>query len=154
MFENKFPILAIFLLIFLTVGIASASENITDERALDDQSSCQCLDEAPSDEIRNNESLPAVDVESKTATKIETCNVNAYYKENSKLVGYLKDNGGQPVSHKRVSISINEKTYEKITDDDGKILLKLNLKPGTYSANIKFDGMTTSLQAMQMRLLK
>lgn len=83
MFENKFPILAILLLIFLTAGMASASENITDEMALDDQSSCQCLDEAPSDEIRNNESLPAVDVESKTATKIETSNVNAYYKENS-----------------------------------------------------------------------
>lgn len=56
------------------------------------------------------------------------------------MVAYLRDNGGQPVSHKRVSISINEKTYEKITDDEGKILLKLNLKPGTYSANIKFDG--------------
>ena len=39
-----------------------------------------------------------------------------------------------------VSISINEKTYDKITDKTGKIVLKLNLKPGTYAATIRFSG--------------
>lgn len=140
MFENKFLILPLLLLVLLTIGIASASENIT-EIAFDGQSSYPSIDDAPiTDEINNNESLPVYDVQSKAGTKIESKNVKAYYKENSLLVGYLKDNDNQPLSHKRVSISINEKTYEKITDNTGKIVLKLNLKPGTYAAKFRFDG--------------
>lgn len=46
----------------------------------------------------------------------------------------------QPISNKKVSILINSKIYDRTTDVDGKIVLKLNLRPGTYSAKVKFDG--------------
>ena len=89
----------------------------------------------------NNESASvAEDMQSLTDTTIKTKNINTYYKEKCEWTAYLKDFNNKPISNKMVSISINEKTYDKITDKTGKIVLKLNLKPGTYAATIRFSG--------------
>ena len=89
----------------------------------------------------NNESASvAEDMQSLTDTTIKTKNINTYYKEKCEWTAYLKDFNNKPISNKMVSISINEKTYDKITDKTGKIVLKLNLKPGTYAATIRFHG--------------
>ncbi len=138
--NKKFLIVPILLLILLTIGIASASENVTDDISLQETSS-QRMDDAPvMEEIKINESSAIDDIQSKIDTKIESKNVNTYYKENSELVGYLKDTNNQPIQNKKVSISINSKTYDRITDITGKVVLKLNLKSGTYTATFKFDG--------------
>ena len=89
----------------------------------------------------NNESASvSEDMQSLTDTTIKTKNINTYYKEKCEWTAYLKDFNNKPISNKMVSISINEKTYDKITDKTGKIVLKLNLKPGTYAATIRFSG--------------
>ena len=89
----------------------------------------------------NNESASvSEDMQSLTDTTIKTKNINTYYKEKCEWTAYLKDFNNKPISNKMVSISINEKTYDKITDKTGKIVLKLNLKPGTYAATIRFHG--------------
>ena len=89
----------------------------------------------------NNESASvSEDMQSMADTKIEAKNINTYYKEKCEWAAYLKDFSNNPISNKKVSISINEKTYDKITDKTGKIVLKLNLKPGTYAATIRFSG--------------
>ena len=89
----------------------------------------------------NNESASvAEDMQSLTDTTIKTKNINTYYKEKCEWTAYLKDFGNNPISNKKVSISINGKTYDKITDKTGKIVLKLNLKPGTYTAAVRFAG--------------
>ena len=82
----------------------------------------------------------AEDMQSMADTKIEAKNINTYYKEKCEWTAYLKDFGNNPISNKKVSISINGKTYDKITDKTGKIVLKLNLKPGTYTAAVRFAG--------------
>ena len=144
MSNKKFLIFPILLLILLSIGFVSASDNSTDEIDLGDESSSLNVDETPMDEeIESavNESSNSVEGNSNLVnTKIDAKDVTTYYKENSEFVSYLKDSNNQPISNKRVSILINNKIYDRTTDVEGKIVLKLNLKPGTYCAKVKFDG--------------
>ena len=144
MSSKRFLIVPILLLILLSIGFVSASDNGTDEIALIDESVSQPVDEnSLNDEIDNDinsSSNMGVDESCPMSTKIESEDVTTYYKENSEFVSYLKDSNNQPISNKRVSILINNKIYDKTTDIEGKIVLKLNLKPGTYCAKVIFDG--------------
>ena len=140
MLMNKnYLMLSILLLIFLTMGIVSANENITDDISLNDEIPSQDISETPlSHEIESdaNEHIQ----NSQETTIIEAKDVKTYYKEKYNLVAYLKDSSNQPISNKKVSILINDKNYDKVTDKLGKVVLKLNLKPGTYAAKINFAG--------------
>ena len=144
MSSKRFLIVPILLLILLSIGFVSASDHGTDEIALIDESVSQPVDEnSLNDEIDNDingSSNRGVDDSCPMSTKIESEDVTTYYKENSEFVSYLKDINNQPISNKRVSILMNSKIYDRTTDDEGKIVLKLNLKPGTYCAKVKFDG--------------
>ncbi len=139
-YDKKFLIVPIFLLILLTIGMVSASEDI----ALDNNVSSQDISETQIiEEIDDNasESTQAIEDSPGIAdTKIETKDVKTYYKENSELVAYLKDSNNQPIANKKVVISLNNKNYDEITDNLGKVVLKLNLNPGTYKAKISFAG--------------
>ena len=116
-------------------------ESSTIDQEVDDQTSIQSI-EIPitSAGYENESSMSIEDVLSQMNTKIESKDVTNYYNENSELVGYLKDSNNQPISGKNVSISINNMAYDRITDNLGKVVLKLNLKPGVYTASIKFAG--------------
>ena len=141
MSNKKFLIIPILLLILLSIGFVSASDNGTDEIALSDESISQPVDETPINEEIDNDINGSSNIDScPVSTKIESEDVATYYKENSEFVSYLKDCNNQPISNKKVSILINSKIYDRTTDVDGKIVLKLNLRPGTYSAKVKFDG--------------
>jgi 5-hydroxyisourate hydrolase-like protein (transthyretin family) len=133
-------ILIVSVLLILSIGIVSASDDI----AADNNITSQDIAEIQSiDEVDDNisESLEAVDDSPiPENTKIEAKDVKTYYKENSELVAYLKDSNNQPIANKKVSILIDNKNYDKVTDKLGKVILKLNLKPGTYTARINFAG--------------
>lgn len=149
MFNKKSFFISMLLLIFLTIGMVSASDNLTDEVSLDD-ASAQSIETPISSEIESNaneSSQISEDAPSQVNTKMEAKDVTTYYKEKSELVGYLKDTNNQPISGKKVSISINNKVYDKITDNSGKVVLKLNLKPGTYTASVKFAGPAADLDS-------
>ena len=140
---NKFFLISLLILIFLSIGMVSASDNSTDEISLDNQTSVQSIETQLNSEIErdtNQSSQIVEDAPSQVNTKIESKDVTTYYKEKSELVSYLKDSNNHPISGKKVTISINNKAYDKITDNQGKVTLKLNLKPGTYTAVIKFAG--------------
>jgi hypothetical protein len=152
------------------MGIVSASDNVTDDVNLVEEPLSQSVDETPVIEEAEDEvvdSSPVEEVESsiadsspveevksissespkvvkdapkKVTTKIQAKDVTTYYKEKSQFVSYLKDSNNKPISNKKVSISIGNKVYNKVTDNAGKIVLKLNLKPKTYAATIKFAG--------------
>jgi hypothetical protein len=121
------------LLLFISIGAVSANDNVTDDVSLDEESLLTGIDETPVAEI--NESSPTIQ-----DSHIEVKDVKTYYKEKSTLVSYLKDDKNQSISNKKVSIFINNKGYDRITDNVGKVVLKLNLKPGTYTAKIMFAG--------------
>ena len=133
---NRHLIFLILLLAFFSVAIVSANENVT----ADEQTVLQSAEELPVlEEIENTANESSVG-DAYQSTEIVTKDVRTYYKEDFQLVGYLKDSNSQPISNKKVSISINNKNYNRITDNLGKVVLKLNLKPGTYAASFKFLG--------------
>ena len=136
--NRNYSIILLLLLIFLTAGIVSANENITDDISIQEETSVQNVSETPVNEVI--ESDADENVQNSQETAIEAKDVNTYYKEKSELVAYLKDSNSQPIANKKVLISISNKNYDKITDNLGKVVLKLNLKPGTYTAKISFAG--------------
>lgn len=137
---KKYSIILIFLLIFLTVGVVSANENITDDLSLSDETDSQDISQTPvAEEIESNVIDETVNNPQKD-TSIKAKDVKTYYKEKSDLVAYLTDDNNQPIANKKVSIAIDNKNFDKTTDKAGKVVLKINLKPGTYAAKINFAG--------------
>lgn len=131
---NKIILLCIFLLAILTLSSVNATEDLLQYNLTDNG-------EEPieiSANEKNNET--SSDLIQPISTKIESSDVNTYYKEKSELIGYLKDDNNNPISNRNISISLNGKTYTKLTDKSGKFLLNLNLKPNTYKTTITFNG--------------
>ena len=126
------------LLIFLTVGVVSANDNITDDISLNGKMSSQNVSETPVTEEIGSDGND--NVQNFEETTIQTKDVNTYYKEKSELVAYLKDSNNQPIANKKILISLNNKNYDKLTDNLGKVILKLNLNPGTYTVKFSFAG--------------
>ncbi|MCQ2977534.1 MAG: Ig-like domain-containing protein [archaeon] len=74
-------------------------------------------------------------------TSLDANNVTVMYNNGSNLIIYLKDINGKAIASKSVSITINGKTYTKMTNGDGKVSISLNtLVPKTYTTNISFSG--------------
>lgn len=141
MFKNKLLFLLILVIFLIGCGVVSANENITDVNAIEnvhedvERDDSISLSEEDSQDLQDSSQKPG-----KVDTHIQSGDVNNYYKESSELVSYLKDDNNQLISNKMLSISINDKIYNKNTDNEGKIVLKLNLKPGVYHATVKFAG--------------
>ena len=76
----------------------------------------------------------------KAKTKITASNLNAYYNDKSSLKICLRDSNNNALKGKAVKITINHKTYTKVTNEFGLVALKLNLKPKKYNVRIAFDG--------------
>lgn len=139
--KNKIFFILVSLLFILSISNAFAVDNVSDNATIENPVDCEDVGESLTVDKSDSSSNDSSQVVSEEIdTKIETKNVNTYYKENSYLVSYLKDTDNNPVSNKNVSIFINNKVYNKNTDALGKVVLKLNLKPGTYTATIKFNG--------------
>ena len=136
--NRTYSIILLLLLIFLTVGVVSANENITDDISLNDEISSQNVSETPITEEIESEGND--NIQDFQETTIEAKDVKTYYKEKSNFVAYLKDSNSNPIANKKIVISLDNKNYDEITDNLGKVVLKLNLNPGTYKAKISFAG--------------
>lgn len=69
-----------------------------------------------------------------------TCNnLSMYYDGKDKLKIVLKNSNGKAFSGQAITVKINSKTYNLITDSKGEAYLDINLNPGTYVANIVFE---------------
>lgn len=56
------------------------------------------------------------------------------------ITAYLKNAFGKAYKNQTISFIINGKTYNKTTDSDGKVTLKIKLSPGTYNLTIYYPG--------------
>lgn len=88
----------------------------------------------------DNIALDGTDDAVKSDTVIEAVDIDAYYKEESNFTGYLKDADSQPIKNRTLKVDINGKTYEKITDDSGRVTLPVSLSANDYGITVAFDG--------------
>ena len=123
------------LFFIFSFGAVYASDNVTEDFSLNSDAILEnevCVfDNVSANQIVNDD---------KVNTKIESSDINSYYKEKNELVSYLKDDMGNPVQNKTLSILLNGKTYDKTTDAKGSVKLGINLKPGNYDVLINFAG--------------
>jgi len=73
-------------------------------------------------------------------TIIEADDLAVEYGSGKKLAVILKDDEGNALKGKSILIKLNGLNHTVLTDDDGKATLTIDSLPGTYLAEILFDG--------------
>lgn len=88
----------------------------------------------------NNQTI-RIPVKQRATSSITASDISAYYKTNMELEVQLKDGNNSALSNKTITISINNKSYNLISDSYGKVKLNISdLSPGSYNAMISFAG--------------
>jgi hypothetical protein len=64
--------------------------------------------------------------------------VDMYYKDGSQFVVTLKNHNKKVMKNEKIKITVNEKTYVRKTDSQGKARLTIGLKSGTYKVKTTF----------------
>ena len=130
-FMKKFFLFLILLIIMVSCGFVSASENKTD--VIFEQDTIQ---HSIDDEYEDFKVEPF-----KTPTKFDVKNASGYYKDKINLEITLKDLNDTSLINKSVNIHFNGKIDNKTTNGLGKVILSYdNLKPGIYCGVVKFNG--------------
>ena len=86
----------------------------------------------------------------KNNTKLSVQRSNATFLKGESFGVYLKDRNNQPVSDKKIKITINGKTYTKTTNDKGLARLALDIKEGTYKVDILYKNSTNSFMSSSL----
>ena len=89
-------------------------------------------------------------------TKLTASNLNLYYQNNSKLVVKLLDKNNKALANKKITFTIDGKTYSKTTDSKGQASFDINNKAGTYKTTVKFSatGYETASKSVTVKVLK
>ena len=75
-----------------------------------------------------------------TNTQIKSNNLNILYQSAGTLTATLTDVNGIILPGKNIKITVGGNTYNKVTDNQGNVALKLSLAAGTYKVTIAFEG--------------
>ena len=67
--------------------------------------------------------------------------VKMIYHDGTRFTSTLTDKKGNPIRDAAIEITINGRSYDKITDEKGSVSLGLNLDSGIYSVVVKFKGL-------------
>lgn len=137
----------IFIFLFLICAVSAAdSENGTISIQQPDPNQDLCKLSADNDKDKL-ESDPAecdkLEAATKTAVEkkevvLKASNVKMYYKDGSKFSVTLKDKNKKAIGKAKITIKINGKSYEKITDKKGAASLNIKLKSGSYTVLTNF----------------
>ncbi|MDO5815642.1 MAG: right-handed parallel beta-helix repeat-containing protein, partial [Methanobrevibacter sp.] len=76
----------------------------------------------------------------KISTKIVASNYAMFIKKATYYKVTLKDSNGNPLSSQKVTIKVNKKTYKVKTNSKGVAKVKLKLKKGKYTVQIRYAG--------------
>ena len=138
---KRILLLMLITLTLLSITAVSAEDNatlISDEIAVDDEP----LAQDTSDEIMGNDTGGGdeSDVEvNKTDSTITASNVKGYESFTTTVNIKLTSNG-TALSSRALQIILNGVTYNKITDANGEVKLKVKLDKGKYTAKITYLG--------------
>lgn len=159
--KNILILILIFALI-LSVSSVSASEsdnvNLNDGDSLDtaienDMGNTEIenigedtiLQEGDSGDSSNNEtSDDTTDTEEETVS-ITAKDLTKYYKGNGSYSARLVDGNGNAIPNRLVSITFNNRVYNRTTDENGFVSLSINSNVGTYKISVKDLTSGTSL---------
>ena len=108
--------------------------SLDDVVSLDSQQnySSNLKEESGNNDLIGNESLKL--------TRINAPGLTMYYKDGRSFSGYLTDIDGVPLAGMPISLKTNYMTYNRITDENGRFSLAINLSPGIYPIQLKFNG--------------
>ena len=67
--------------------------------------------------------------------------VKMIYHDGTRFTATLTDKKGNPIRDAAIEITVNGRSYDKITDEKGSVSLGLNLDSGIYSVVVKFKGL-------------
>lgn len=117
----------------MTLSAVSATENVT--------SDSDVLSETDSDELSvlDDEATLSDSGNQTVSSEITSSDVVGYSSFETDISARLTSEG-KPLSSKTVKISVADKSYSRTTDSNGKIVLSLDLKKGTYNALFTFEG--------------
>ncbi len=79
-----------------------------------------------------------LDVIKPVGTKLSVKSSIVY--KNNNLIVYLKTSANKALAKQKVKITLLGKTYERTTDKNGAVSLKIRLSPKSYSININYSG--------------
>ena len=139
-FNKISAILLIFVLLFLSLSIVSASENVTDVPLESDEVIADEIAESDDDSQDDSIDVKCNDSGDKTDTNVEVDSLDSYYTKKTDLTGYLKDFNGTPLKNKKLVINVVGKNYNVSTNDEGMFKLPINLRANTYKVLIRFAG--------------
>ena len=130
------------LLLFVFIGAASASENVTDTVSADIDNSVpvssgnDTIDIPAGEKVRESadNDTPAV---IKKPTKIVTKSVSGKQKKNVKLAVTLKDSTGKVIKNSYVTFKYSGKTYKVKTNSYGKATITVKLPNAKYYKTVK-----------------
>lgn len=134
--KSAILLIIIFALISINLVFANDVNETTFEHTCDDvEISVNQQDEVYEQTVSdsyNNLSV-ANDNGNSAENSIKSSDVTKYYSTNNRYTAYFSDNHGFALDKTTVTVKIsNGKTYSQKTDSNGKLSLKINLKPGTY----------------------
>ena len=78
----------------------------------------------------------AISMEKETQIAMDLIEIN----QGDNLTITLTDENGNPIADQEVKITINNKTYNRTTDNTGRCQLGINLDFGDYEITLKYDG--------------
>lgn len=147
--NKKIFTVLIFFLFILTLSAVSAEDSLTAD-SRDSIESIQINDESTKEILINSADENAIDdTENENISYKKDSNQasNKSYKASAKtktLTGTFKTANGNVVKGKKISFTINGKTYTATTNAKGVASVKVSLsKKGTYTCTAKFNGDTT-----------
>ncbi|WP_458454769.1 putative glycoside hydrolase [Methanobrevibacter sp.] len=130
--------LSIVLILLFAVATVSANDNATANFTLTQEIS---LDENPTSDVLKDDSQDNVieEVENKSSTEISMPDKVSYtdYQDSFKIT--LTSNG-VGLADKNVTIIFNNQTFDRVTDNEGSVIIDFKLKTGTYHADYYFYG--------------
>lgn len=146
--KNKMKILLILIFLFLVIGAVSANdENSTDiiknqETEIIDSEINEDL-EYNNTNLKESEEDNQLDSSNSTDETIEDLHITTnsnFVKKGSNYNIYLVDGNDEKVANKKLKVILDGKTYEKTTDSNGKISIKVDSSASKTSLEVSYTG--------------
>ncbi len=140
MFNKKVKLFLVTLIFMLSISaVAAAESNSTDDMAVGE------VDEEPPSgvvqDISSDNNLKVTDNDLETTNGdyvLKGNDLKMYYKNGSSYVVTLSKDS-QPVKNASLSIKLNGVSYNKLTNNYGRVSIPINLKDGNYVVSTSYD---------------